>query len=395
MKEAFLLSLLISGSLVSITQEQKITIPMTAKEPADFAPAGWHVDGVKRGDLNGDKIDDAVIVITKPEVRENNKIVESEKNFLALAFSDGGQFKRTAFSGVPIIDTPMDMGINSGMISIENGVVVIEILGPPGDMIWLYRYRYRWQQNRWMLIGKTYGEEYRFQPDAPVNDEDTNLSTGLVSRTDASSFIKRGKKQLPMKGDYYELQAITTNEAQKIDGLFDPGEWQGYVLKLNAKRQVIRGVELWKGISDVSAVLNAVRQGDDLFIRAEVTDDQFSEGDGLRLVNEKGRIIAPKEIKTTPTPKGYNAEALYSMEDLEMLAGSDATLSGVLLSDEWKYLEKQVGFFAAVEIIDVDGKAKRATLSTRLRGSPFNGSIRAYQAGVAVLENSDAVTMRK
>jgi hypothetical protein len=44
-------------------------------------------------------------------------------------------------------------------------------------------------------------------------------------------------------------------------------------------------------------------------------------------------------------------------------------------------------FFAAVEVIDVDGKSKRATLSTKLRGSPFNGSIRAYQAGVAVLEN--------
>ena len=33
MKEVFLLSLLISGSLLSIAQEQKITIPMTAKDP--------------------------------------------------------------------------------------------------------------------------------------------------------------------------------------------------------------------------------------------------------------------------------------------------------------------------------------------------------------------------
>ena len=47
----------------------------------------------------------------------------------------------------------------------------------------------------------------------------------------------------------------------------------------------------------------------------------------------------------------------------------------------------KIGFFAAVEVIDVDGKTKRATLSTKLRGSPFNGSIRVYQAGVVVLEN--------
>ena len=390
MKKVFLLSLLISGSFESIAQEQKITIPMTANNPEGFAPAGWHVDGVKRGDLNGDKIDDAAIVMIKPEIRENNQIVEKEKSFLVLAFGDGSQFKRTAFSDVPVIDTPADMGIYAGSVSIENGVVVIEIQSPLGDMVWLHVYRYRWQQNRWMLIGKTYGEEYRFDPDTPANQDDTNLSTGLVNRTDANSFVLRGKKKLPMTGEYYELQAITTKEAQKIDGLFEPGEWQGYVLKLNAKRQVLRGVEFWKGISDVSAVLNAVRQGEDIFIRAEVTDDQFSEGDGLRLVNDNGAIIAPKEIKTAPTPKGYNVEARYSMQDLVALApeyGTRQELLNFLLSDERQYLEREVGFFAAVEVIDVDGKAKRATLSTKLRGSPFNGSIRAYREGVAVLEN--------
>ena len=63
MKKAFLLSLLISGSLVSIAQEQKITMPMTAKAPEGFAPKGWEIDAVEKGDLNGDKIDDAAIVM--------------------------------------------------------------------------------------------------------------------------------------------------------------------------------------------------------------------------------------------------------------------------------------------------------------------------------------------
>jgi hypothetical protein len=68
--------LLISGSLVSIAQETKITIPMTAKAPEDFAPKGWKVDAVKKGDWNGDNIDDAVIVMTKPDVEENGDIKE-------------------------------------------------------------------------------------------------------------------------------------------------------------------------------------------------------------------------------------------------------------------------------------------------------------------------------
>ena len=390
MKKAFLLSLLISGSLVSIAQEQKITMPMTAKAPEGFAPKGWEIDAVEKGDLNGDKIDDAAIVMTKPEVMENDTLKESSKRFLVLAFGDGGQFKRTAFSDEAALDKDEGgaMGDPFQELKIEKGIVIINYYGGSAWR-WGITQRYRWQQNRWILIGNTYEGFHATEPDDTGSVTDTNLSTGFVHRTDADIEDENGRKKPPKKGDYYELQAITTNEAQKIDGLFDPDEWQGYVLKLNADKQVIRDVQLWNGISDVSAALNAVRQGEDLFIRAEVTDNQFSEGDGLRLVNKKGLVIAPKEIKTAPTPKGYNVEARYSMKDLAKFApereGGAMDLEYFLRRDDLD--PANIGFFAAVEVIDVDGKTKRATLSTKLRGSPFNGSIRVYQAGVAVLEN--------
>jgi hypothetical protein len=386
MKKAFLLGLLISGSLVSIAQEPKITIPMTAKAPEGFAPDGWEVRVVEKGDLNGDKIDDVVIVMTKPEIMENGVLVEGKKNFLALAFGDGGQFKRTAFSDEAVLDTEEGgpFGDPFEGLKIENGTVIIYHYGGGGQR-WSSAERYRWSQNRWMLIGKTYGTINILDLDEEGDAKDTNLSTGFVKRTEANIFDQRGKKKPPKTGDYYELQAITTNEAQKIDGLFDPGEWQGYVLKLNAKRQIVRGVQFWKGISDLSAVLNAVRQGEDLIIRAEVTDDQFSEGDALRLVNKKGQVIGPKEIKTAPTPKGYNVEARYSMKNLEKYAPEYDGFGAIedFLSGDDHY-QKDIGFLAAVEVTDVDGKARRATLSTKLRGSPFNGSIRAYREGVAV-----------
>jgi hypothetical protein len=391
MKKAFLLSLLISGSLVSIAQEQKITIPMTAKDPNGFAPKGWEIDAVEKGDLNGDKIDDAAIVMTKPEVMENDTLKESSKRFLVLVFGDGSQFKRTAFSDEAALDKDEGgaMGDPFQELKIEKGIVIINYYGGSAWR-WGVTQRYRWQQNRWILIGNTYEGFHATEPDETSSVTDTNLSTGFVHRTDADIEDENGRKKPPKNGDYYELQAITTNEAQKIDGLFDPGEWQGYVLKLNADKQVIRNVQLWKGISDVSATLNAVRQGEDLFIRAEVTDDQFSEGDALRLVNKRGQVIAPKEIKTAPTNKGYNVEASYSMKGLAKFASeyedSGRELKSFLNSDD-PYQETDVGFFAAVEVIDVDGKAERAALSTKLRGSPFNGSIRVYREGVAVLEN--------
>jgi hypothetical protein len=390
MKKAFLLSLMISISLVSIAQELKITIPMTAKDPEGFAPKGWEIDAVEKGDLNGDEIDDAAIVMTKPEVMENDTLKESSKRFLVLVFGDGSQFKRTAFSDEAALDKDEGgaMGDPFQDLKIEKGIVTINYYGGSAWR-WGVTERYRWQQNRWMLIGATYESFHATEPDETGSVTDTNLSTGFVHRTDADIEDVNGRKKPPKKGDYYELQAITTNEAQKIDGLFETGEWQGYVLKLNADKQVVRDVQLWKGISDVSAVLNAVRQGEDLFIRAEVTDDQFSEGDGLRLVSGKGMTIVPKEIKTAPTPKGYNVEARYSMKDLAKLAperkGADRDLESFLRGDNFD--PSGVVFFAAVEVIDVDGKDKRATLSTKLRSSPFNGSIRAYQEGAAVLEN--------
>src|SRR5262249_35052547 len=286
MKKTFLIGLLISVCLVSSAKEQRITIPMTAKDAEGFAPEGWGIELVQHADLNGDKIDDAVVVITKPEVIEHGVVKEVEKRFLVLAFGAGGQLERTALSDDAVLDK--DQGGPFGDpfvgVKVENGIIAIEHNGG-GGWRWRVTERYRWQQNRWMLIGKTYGRLINFDLDHLERSKDTDLSTGLVSRTDTMRhFLGLGGKREPgttKRDDYYELQVIPTGEAQKIDGLFEAGEWQGHVLNLNTRRQVISGVRLWKGVSDVSAALNAVRQGDDLFIRAEITDDRFSAGDSI------------------------------------------------------------------------------------------------------------------
>jgi hypothetical protein len=390
-KKVVLIGLLVSGSLLSSAQEPKIAIPMTAKDAKSFAPAGWEVEVVKKGDLNEDGIDDTAIVMKKPKVVENGETKERTKRVLLLAFGAGGQLERTALSDEAVWDGDYEEGGDPfSELKIEKGFVIVEHFG---GATWRrgYLHYYRWLQNRWMLTGKWYNAFQVTAPDEQTEGTDTDLESGSVTRTDPSP--APGKPT--QTSEYYELQAITTSEAQKIDGLFGPGEWQGYVLDLNDKTQVIRGVQFWKGISDVSATLNAVRQGEDLFIRAEVTDDRFSKGDALRLVNKSGRAIAPKEIKTAPTPKGYNVEARFSMNDLAKLApgdgNSDSSLEDFLNGSDADVME--IGFSAAVEIIDADGAAKRSTFSTRLRGSRYNGSIRAYFGGV-VLENKGELQTR-
>jgi hypothetical protein len=386
LKEVCLIALLISGSLISSAQEpqeRKITIPMTAKDAKGFAPDGWTVQVVKNGDLNGDGIDDAAIVIMKPEVMENDELKEVTKRFLVLAFGEGDQLKRTALSDEAIWDGDYMRGADAfSELSVDKGLVNIEHFGG-ATLRRGYTHCYEWRQNRWMLIGRTYNAFNVVLPDEENERIDTDLSTGFVTRIE------------PENIEYYELQAVTTSEAQKIDGHLEPGEWQGYFLKLDAKRHVVKGVQFWKGKADVSATLNAVRQGEDLFIRAEVADDKFSEGDGLRLANGKGRLIAPKEIKTAPAPKGYNVEARYSMKDLAKLAPEDE-YAGDSLERFWgdDAFMADVAFSAAVEIIDVDGAARRATLSTRLSGGRSNASIRVYQEGIAVLENKSELQIR-
>src|SRR5262249_20256092 len=149
-----------------------------------FAPESWEIDAVEKGDLNGDKIDDAVIVMTKPEVMENDKIKEYSKRFLVLAFGDGGQFKRAAFSAEGALDNNQEgtMGDLDQEVAIKNGVVFINYRSG-GRIRQSFTKRYRWQKNRLMLIGNTYETYDGLNSDAKGNivmdnTLDTNLSTG-------------------------------------------------------------------------------------------------------------------------------------------------------------------------------------------------------------------------
>lgn len=373
---------MIWGSIISAAQypdeELDLAIPATAKSAEGFAPKGWEVEVFQEADLNGDNVNDAAIVISEKK---------GDKRILILAFRKGDHLERTAWSddvvqdrneGTPVAPDPF------GELNIENGVVVIEHYGG-GVGRWTETERYRWQQNKWMLIGTTH-------TDAPVYDlnmesiTDTNLSTGFVN---IRHYEVTGEKVTPKHGSFYELLVITTNEDQKIDGSFDVNEWQGYVLRLNTRRQVVRGAQLWKGPPDLSVRLNGVRKGEDIFIRGDVTDNQFSHGDAIRLVSYKGKVIPSKESKIVMTDKGYKFEACYSMKEIVRLAAEgehdERSLKYFLEGHESLGMDCQ--FPVEIEVIDVDGTAKRAVLSTKVTGSPYKSLIIAYRENVGVLEN--------
>jgi hypothetical protein len=384
-------------------QEEKrppLRVPTVANTPVEFAPPGWRVekDWLKEGDLNGDgRPDLAVVITTGDSGLDDQGHLTYAKHALVLALrGNDGKLHRSLVSDAAVLDGNEGgvFGDPFDSLMIERGTVVISHYGGSRDR-WGYTSRYRFQNGQWTLIGLTLDETDTLDPDH-ASDQDINLSTGFVrSHEKGESVLPSGRKSRKpaIAGEYYELQVTPVNKAPVIDGRISSGEWPGYTVRLGEKRQAYHSATLWGGVADLSAQLHAVRVGAELFLCAEVTDDEVTPGDLVRLVNKRGLVLKPLASKITPAGNGYVFEARYSLREI-VKAGklgdkhaSEELESALTPEDEAPDL---TGFPMAVsvEVVDVDNAKlpiARSVLSTRLIGSPYAGSIRIYRKGALVL----------
>jgi hypothetical protein len=397
---ALLLLVLWSRMPAQEAEHPPLRVPEAVNEPAEFAPAGWRMEKeiLKEGDLNGDGRPDAALVITSGEAGVNAK---GESTFvkhvlvLALRGSDG-KLHRSVVSDAAVLDGNEGgvFGDPFDSLLIERGAVVISHYGGSRDR-WSYTHRYRFQNGQWMLIGLTLGNTDTLDLEH-FDDQDINLSTGLVnSHEKGESDPPQGRKSRKpeISGSYYELETLPVERRPTIDGQFTAEEWPGYTVRLNNKQSVYRNLPLWRGIDDLSAQLHAVRMGDDLFVAAEVVDNEVGAGDEVRLVTKKGLAIRPVESKLSRSGKGHIFEARYSLK---------AIVKTVRPGDEYAEQELQsaidpdaefgdvtgLAIPVSVEVVDVDDSQSpkvRSTLSTRPLGSPYSGSIRVFRKGTLVL----------
>jgi hypothetical protein len=358
-------------------------------------PPGWRFEGVPQEvDLNGDGRRDAAFVISNGGSGVSAAEPAIVKHVLVLALrGDDGKLHRSIVSDSAVLDG--DEGGAFGdpfeSLTIERGAVVIMHYGGSRDR-WGYTHRYRYQDGQWMLIGLDFGNTDSTAPDEHYDNHEINLTTGLVEASEKGNYEGQPKKP-EISGPYYELEALPVDKAPRIDGIISPGEWPGYTVRLNEKGQVYRNRRLWRGRDDLSAQLHAVRVGKDLFVSAEVIDNEVSAGDAVRLVTKRGQVIKPQESKLRPSAKGYIFEARYQLEDLVRVSNPGDTYAVEALQEHLGPSDKSgdlEGFQLplAVEIVDVDGSAApkvRSVLSTRLFGSPYNGAIRIFRAGTLVL----------
>lgn len=180
---------------------------LDAHDVASLVPKGWHIlehrQPVKaEGDLNKDGIQDLAIVIERTQ-EENYNASRS----LLIAFGN----KDHTYS-ISIIAEKVILGALEGGgwgdpfdgISIDRGSVIVSDFGGSGQR-WYHKYRFRYQDNDWYLIGATMGSNHSIKEGTEMvfDEEDYNLLTGdyniVKTNEDGEEQIakgNRGKKKL-------------------------------------------------------------------------------------------------------------------------------------------------------------------------------------------------------
>jgi hypothetical protein len=389
-------------AMVSESQEEglkrpPLRVPEMAESPAAFVPNGWRLEQetLKEADLDGDGKADAAFVISNGGLNTDANEPTVVKHVLVLTLRGAdGKLHRSLVNDGAVLDGDEGgvFGDPFQALSIERGAVVINHYGGSRDR-WSFTHRYRFHEGQWMLIGLELGSTDSLDPENHYDDQEVNISTGEVSAREKGN--SEGKKKMPERnGEYYELEVMPVETAPKINGVAEAGEWPGYVITLNQRRELYRNRERWHGVDDLSAHLRAVRVGESLFLCAEVRDNEVTPGDAVRLVNGRGQIIKPRESKTKRVAAGYVFEARFSLKDIATALRVDDKYAvenlEMVLDPTGVYGDSQ-GFQlrASVEVLDADNSVPKArgVLSTRLAGSPYSGAIRIFREGTLVLTN--------
>jgi hypothetical protein len=204
---------------VDADEQSKIStedINPNAKDITSLVPTGWHIlessEPVKaEGDLNKDGILDVAIIIEKtPES------IDDTRSLLIAFGTKDHTFSLSIIAENVVLPVYAGGGFGDPFngISIDRGSVVVSDFGG-SDERWYHKYRFRFQDDDWYLIGATMGTNFLINEEIGMgNDEDDyNLLTGDFNsrRTDDTGEVKitngnRGKKKL------IKLREFDTNQ---------------------------------------------------------------------------------------------------------------------------------------------------------------------------------------
>ncbi|MNO12223.1 hypothetical protein D3C76_18290 [compost metagenome] len=187
--------------------------PMKTKDIHALVPSGWGVlikDGpvTAEGDLNKDGILDAAAIIEQ----QTSETDEAPSRALLIAFGTENESYSLSIIADNVILKADEGGIWGDpfeSLSIERGSVVVSDYGG-SNWRWYNKYRYRFQNDDWYLIGATMGEYFTGNAtQEEANEQDYNLLTGDYIITTTNEEGKRitengnrGKRELVKLKDF-------------------------------------------------------------------------------------------------------------------------------------------------------------------------------------------------
>lgn len=187
--------------------------PTDNKDINSLIPLGWAIlmkdePVVVQGDLNKDGIKDVATVIEELEFDTEDAPLRA----LLIAFGTANDSYTLSIIADKVI-LPSDSGGVWGdpfdSLQIERGTIVVSDYGG-SNWRWYNKYRFRFQDNDWYLIGATMGEYYTgTQTPDTGNEEDYNLLTGdyKIRKVDENGKVttqkgNRGRKELIKLKDF-------------------------------------------------------------------------------------------------------------------------------------------------------------------------------------------------
>ncbi|HTH51323.1 MAG TPA: hypothetical protein VL501_05290 [Pyrinomonadaceae bacterium] len=195
-------------------------LPTSAATPDAFTQAGWKVEEVVKGDLNGDGKPDAAIKLAQIEASRESGI-EGDR-VLVIVFGDGGQWKLAAV-GTKILQCVDCGGAFYGVMPapanvniVKGGQLIVENEHGSRDVSnSRFTFRYNAASGKFLLIGYDYTDNDRLT--GAWTTESTNYSTNVrITKTGKGkrsttkrTTIKPTKVYLEdANGDDIEYQAL-------------------------------------------------------------------------------------------------------------------------------------------------------------------------------------------
>jgi len=192
MRTLLLLACLFVGVFAN-AQELKIpkahypTLPKSGSTVDDFVPKGWKIEMQAKGDLNSDGLEDVVFLLQEDNPKNIVKnsgsgedILNTNPRILAIIFAESNERYSLALSNrtfIPRYTNPLISDyIESGAISVGKNVLLLNFSFPLiGASVANYGFTFRWQNNRFELIGYDSTETNRASLD--TTDISINYST--------------------------------------------------------------------------------------------------------------------------------------------------------------------------------------------------------------------------